>query len=270
MERDAAFDAVAAGYDQEFTDTATGRLQRTQVYQHIKTLVQNPDFQNIIEINCGTGADALWLAQQGKQVLATDISPQMVAQVEQKREQLAPDQQALLKTQCLSATQLKENLSTTQPYDLLLSNFGGLNCLSPEELQNFLTDAAAIVRPGGCLALVIMGRFCWWESLYFLLKGKLKTAVRRLQKEPVSAQLDENTFVKTWYYSPKWVSTRAGDFEQIALHPIGFWLPPSYLDPFFKRRDSLLRRLNWLEQKTGGWSPLAYGADHYLLVLQRS
>ena len=38
-----------------------------------KTFLDNNKL-NILELNCGTGEDALWFAKQGHKVLATDLS----------------------------------------------------------------------------------------------------------------------------------------------------------------------------------------------------
>lgn len=266
MERNHAFDAIADQYDQTFTETLTGRQQRVQVHTHLQQLFQDADIQHVLEVNCGTGVDACWLVQQGKTVLATDISAQMIAAADRKRQRLPKQLQESLQLQQVSANELKPG---EQKYDLLFSNFGGLNCLSPAEIAAFFDNAAQLLRPGGYLIMVIMGRFCWWESLYFSLKGSFYTAFRRLRREPTNAQLDNQTSIPTWYYGPKDLATKGTGFQHHALCPIGFWLPPSYLDPFFQRRPGLFRRLNKLEKKTEKWSWLAYASDHYYLSLKR-
>ena len=79
----------------------------------------------VLEMNCGTGEDALWLAHRGVQVLATDASPAMLRVAESKLAASpgsAPAQLARLAW---------EELGTFEagPFDGVLSNFGGLNCV---------------------------------------------------------------------------------------------------------------------------------------------
>jgi SAM-dependent methyltransferase len=262
-----AFDAIAGSYDDTFTNTAVGRLQRTSVYDLVTPYLKHEQCRRILEINCGSGQDACWLVQQGKTVLATDISAEMIAVAAAKKQQLPTEQQDRLRLQSLSATELS-SLQDEPLFDLIFSNFGGLNCLSPQELVPFLEDAAQLLRPGGHLVMVVMGRFCWWETLYFTLKGAWKKAWRRRKRTATDAPLDENTSIPTWYYSPSDFTTKAPKgLTQKRLNPIGFWVPPSYLDPFFASRPKLLRVLHQLEEKTKRFSGLAGGADHYFLVM---
>ena len=58
------FDREAASYDVDFTYTAVGKLQRKRVYHFLaKSLSEKP--LQVLEINCGTGEDATWLASRG-------------------------------------------------------------------------------------------------------------------------------------------------------------------------------------------------------------
>ena len=74
----APFDTIASIYDDQFTDTRTGYLQRQLVYLHLEKILKQNKPKRILELNCGTGADAIWLTQKGFEVVATDISADMV------------------------------------------------------------------------------------------------------------------------------------------------------------------------------------------------
>ena len=80
-----SFDHIATDYDAQFTNTAVGRLQRAVVQAYLETKTK-PGIA-VLELNCGTGEDAIWLAQKGCTVLATDISSQMVAATAAKVQQ---------------------------------------------------------------------------------------------------------------------------------------------------------------------------------------
>lgn len=260
------FDAIAAGYDRGFTGTAVGRMQRAVVHAFLQDKIGAGTA--VLELNCGTGEDAIWLARHGCRVLATDISPEMVARAAEKARETGLND--LIQTSVLDIRDLAPLPPETQ-YDLILSNFGGLNCLSPEHLKAFGAEILRLLRPGGLFAAVVMGRFCWWESAYFFLKGRPRAAARRWSGGPVPARLDAATEVPTWYYSP-------AEFQQffpsLAVHtiqPVGIWLPPSYLDPWFVRHPGWLRGLRGLDAlekkyRGGRW---AAAADHFLMVLER-
>ncbi len=267
------FDTVAREYDATFSQTAVGSLLRARVWSsfcRIKDLQNNVG--TVLEINCGTGEDAIWLAQQGWKVIATDASPEMIAVAKAKIEASGLTDQAQARICSFTDTsQFQES-----NFDLIFSNFGGLNCVSPSELEALAPVLLQKLKPGGYFIAVVMSRFCWWEMLYFLWKCKPREAFRRLGKKPVNAPLDAQTQVKTWYYSPgafeKWFRDNSksfsGRFKKTNLQPIGLWLPPSYLNPFFEKRPRLLRFLNYLETSLSpAW--MAFAGDHFLICLEK-
>src|SRR5688500_7468319 len=79
----AGFDRVAASYDQDFTQTETGRLQRDQVWQYLEKQLPSSGL-NILELNCGTGEDALYLAGKNNKLTLTDISEVMLELTKKK------------------------------------------------------------------------------------------------------------------------------------------------------------------------------------------
>lgn len=289
-----AFDAVAPTYDSAFSETAVGRLLRARVRDLATRETAGSRPATALELNCGTGEDALWLARQGWQVLATDISPKMVAATNARAisaglgeriraevcatEEIArlhpapgpsPDGRGVVAP--FGAARAETPLPSGEGSGVgwVFSNFGGLNCLSPGALQKLATDLQLFMPSGGIFTGVVMSRFCWWETLYFLLKGKPREAFRRLGKGPVDAPLDEKTTVPAWYYSPaefrRFMALKK--FRIVNVQPAGFWLPPSYLNPFFEKHPRLLQFLNFLEKKcTASWmSPMA---DHFFVCFK--
>lgn len=263
------FDSIAAIYDDQFTHTRTGYLQRQLVYQHLGQLLARSSITRILELNCGTGADAIWLAKKGYHVLATDISTDMIKVAKAKASQL-PDEVKKRLTFKTLAVQGIDQLTKEEPFDLVFSNFGGLNCISPEEMQKLSAQLLKILTPTGNLAFVIMSSFCWWESLYFLAKFNWKQAWRRRSKTAVEAPLAEGITAKTWYYSPREIERLLSpSLLQAKTTPVGFFLPPSYLDPAFKKTPKILDALGELENKISGRKWLAASADHFLIEFQK-
>ena len=263
MNQAPTFSAIAQHYDATFTNTAIGQLQRAVVWAMLEKLV--PEKPHVLEINCGTGTDAVWMAQRGWQVLATDVSPEMVQVAQEKLAQSGLGNNA--KTQVAGFEDIKT--LDAGPFNLIFSNFGGLNCISPQELAALWPVLWSKLNPGGKIIAVVMGRFCCWETLYFLLKTNTRQAFRRQQRRSVTARLNTETVVPTWYFSPKECLRgipMPGKVDKIK--PVGFWLPPSYLDPFFSKYPGLLHMLAFLEKKcTPRWT--AWAADHYLLCVSK-
>jgi len=71
-----AFDAIAERFDERFTPWLSVTAQRRAVRGALESAF--PPGARLIEIGGGTGEDALWLLQRGRQVLLTDPSPLMV------------------------------------------------------------------------------------------------------------------------------------------------------------------------------------------------
>ncbi len=263
-----AFDHVADTYDATFTETLTGSLQRARVYGFLEKWLALSGTKRVLEVNCGTGQDALWLAEKGCEVWATDISAGMV-QVARTKASKSKGQDRV-RFAVMDASDMSQ-LSAEEPFDLIFSNFGGLNCLSPAQLADFGRQAAPLLKDNGQILAVVMGRKCLWETFYFLLKGQWGKALRRRTKGPVMARLSDEASVATWYYSPKeFTQLFAVNFAKKDLLPIGLALPPSYLDPFFRQREKTLSWLNHLEKRLGHWAIWADYADHFLILLNKT
>ena len=120
------FDSYAIHYDDHFTNSLIGKAQREQVRKQLSKVIKS-DVKNILEVNCGTGEDALWFSKKGMKVLATDISEGMIEVAKQKTNEVEFQQ-----LNCLDIGSL-----VPCTYDLIFSNFGGLNCA---------TDISALVQ----------------------------------------------------------------------------------------------------------------------------
>ncbi len=257
----ADFDQAAAGYDATFTNTVIGQLQRALVYDHLAPLLAESGIRSILEINCGTGEDAVWLASQNFKVTATDISQKMIAVAKAKANQ---NNVKFLQADINDLPVYFAN----EKFDLIFSNFGGLNCLSEIQMELFFKNASQLLTEQGKLVLIIMPRNTLWEQGYFLLKGQLNSVFRR-KKDRVVANVDGEKVI-TYYYNPKETLTLADYYFDLKQQkPIGFFVPPSYMEPFFKTKPRFIAMLNAFERKITNYHFLAKYADHYLIAFEK-
>lgn len=260
----ASFDEYASDYDKHFTFSNIGKLQRARVWHYMEDLLVAP--KNILEINCGTGYDALELAKQGHTVTATDASGKMIAIGKARKEQ--ENQKTKLYFEQAGFSELKEKLKG-QKFDLIFSNFGGLNCVNADELKALAADLAGLLTSNGKLFLVIMGRKCKWEKWYFTLKCNRAKALRRISKKGVETTINNSTF-NTWYYSPHEIEKIFEEqFSVEAVYPIGLFIPPSYLENYFAKHTIQLSVLAQLENLFAT-SALSNYADHFAIELNRA
>jgi ubiquinone/menaquinone biosynthesis C-methylase UbiE len=258
-----AFDHITINYDMDFTFSGTGSLQRKRVMEYVEKHILTGKKLNILELNCGTGEDALHFYRKGHSVHATDSSSEMLKIARSKSRETDPD---LLKFTRLSFREIPRDLAPGT-FDLVFSNFGGLNCINLAEFRYLLSSAAAVLKPGGRFVGVIMPRFCVWEILYFAYKLRWKEAFRRNTQGFVTVYMDGYP-IRTWYHSPRQIRGIAGDFRIIAMKPIGIALPPSYLDLYFRTHKRFLRMLDHLERFAGKLKSLAGVSDHFLVDME--
>jgi SAM-dependent methyltransferase len=219
---------------------------------------------DILELNCGTGEDAVLFSEKGFNIVATDVSEEMLKVTQEKVQQYS--MQNKISSHYLDLDSFDDSLFEKK-FDLVFSNFGGLNCINPQSLKKLLERLPAILTPGGRFVAVIMPKFCLWESIYFLMKFQFRNAFRRWTSSSVEANL-QGTLVKTWYFRPSQVKAWSKNFSVIDMKPIGIALPPSFLQTYFSKRRRLLIRLNSLEKRFGNWSSFSGMADHYLIDLK--
>jgi len=249
------FDLAAASYDDQFSNTCIGKEQRRQVWKCIEKYIRL-ETPNVLEINCGTGEDAILWSNKGAKVHATDISEAMINIAKEKHPQID--------FEVLDVNHLDHHSGS---YDLIFSNFGGLNCLSPTQLKAFFQSTKEKLNPDGTLQIVLMGGKCWWDKLFLILKGRWKERNRRNSSEGIPVNV-EGKMVTTWYYSPKEIEQLAmGLFDIESKHPIGLFIPPSFLAKAFERHKIAFSMLKFLD-KFLTFSFLSNRADHYFVSLK--
>ena len=153
------WNAAAATYEQDFSGTTVGKIRREIVWSNLERIFQ-PD-QHILELSCGTGIDAVFLAKLGVQVLACDLSPRMIELAQElcSRERLPhPPEFRVLPTERLSM------LESEGPFDGAFSNFAGLNCV--ENLTQVSMALSRLLKPKARFLLCMMGRFVPLELLW--------------------------------------------------------------------------------------------------------
>jgi SAM-dependent methyltransferase len=249
-----AFDALAADYDQTFTHTDLGRRLRSLVWDRLDDIVHAGD--RVLELSCGTGEDAVHLASLGASVLATDIAPAMVEVTRAKA--IAA---GVVATARLLA--MEEVGTLDDVFDVVVSNFGGLNCV--DDVAAFGRNLAAVVRPGGAVVLVVMGPYVPWEWAWYLAHRQPGKAVRRLRRS-----VEWNGIAIRYPNVRQLRRAMAPQFELRDVRPIGVALPPSYIGSWLDRRPRLARALDKVERRAAGVPGTAWLGDHYLAEFVRT
>ncbi len=152
---------AAEKYDQAFTGTLVGKMWRDAVWQELDARFQPGS--RVLELNCGTGVDAVHLAQSGVSVVACDISSRMICFARENA--MARSLHERLDFRVLATEQLAA-LEAGVMFDGAFSNFSGLNCV--HDLAQVARGLASVLTPGSPLFLCMLGRFAPWEKLWYL------------------------------------------------------------------------------------------------------
>jgi SAM-dependent methyltransferase len=253
-----AFDALASSYDDTFSRGVLGRRLRRRVWRHLDRAFDSGD--HVLDVGCGTGEDALHLAERGVAVMAVDPSPAMVSAAAAKVR--AQGLENLVEVRELAAERI-QSLGPEPPFDGVLANFGVLNCV--EDLDALAPQLAARTRHGARIFLCVMGPLVPWEWIWYLAKGQPGAAFRRLDPE---GTVWRGTRVRY----PTIGSVRrafAASFRQVGVSGLGVLLPPTYAESCARRWPELVARVDEVEQALEWAPPLPWLADHFLLELVR-
>jgi SAM-dependent methyltransferase len=251
----APFDQVAASYDADFSNRRLGRMLRQRVWAVLGNQFRSD--MHILELGCGTGEDAVWLAQHGLRVVATDVSLGMLSVSTAKvRAANLNDRVELVRVDA-------NEFSFDQQVDGVFANFGVLNCVA--DLPTLALHLADNLPAGAPLVAVVMGPFCAWETLWYGLHGDVARAFRRTRRGALASV--GSASLPVWYPSIQTLrSAFEPDFAVRSCRGLGALLPPSYLAGLVDR----FPRLFTMAARLDGRMPFGpWWADHYVAVFER-
>lgn len=255
----AAFSKQSFHFDEDDFSNPILQAWRQRIYAHVDRFIKPQS--RILELNCGTGIDAIRFASQGHTIHATDISGGMISQLKQK-----------ISLQTLQNKITVEQLPFDQldqlngKFDYVFSNFGGLNCI--DDLKKVTQHLSPLLNHGALITWVIMPRITPWEWTW-LLKAKFKDAFRRLNKNGVNAHL-EGEFFKTYYFSLNEICESLGPpFQLIRSEALGVFSPPPAAMSFVKRFSFLSSTLNRIDRSLARVFPFNRWGDHIIITFQK-
>lgn len=265
-----AFDAVASGYDATYGQNANQVMDLLRS-QNLELLQRTfaPE-SRLLEIGCGTGDEAIYLARLGYQVTATDISPGMVAMTWKKA--LAAGLSNRISVAALAAAQLGALYQQT-PFDGAFASFGSLNC--EPDLDGLAANLATLLKPGACFVFSVMARFNPFEMAWFLAHARPAKGVRRLrtgwQQATIFSGDTVQAIVPIRYLPVAGLRDAFQPFftlEKTAC--LGLFVPPPSLDSLYRRHQHLWDRLLRFEGQLRGRWPWRTMGDHIVLVMRKS
>jgi ubiquinone/menaquinone biosynthesis C-methylase UbiE len=253
-----AFSRQSEVFDQLYAENTIVSYKRQRVRKHVLQYLRKSG--NILELNSGTGEDALFFAKMGHQVHATDLSEGMQQRLMEK---VALNRLGhMVSNELCSFTELNQ-LGDKGPYDHIFSNFAGLNCTS--ELDKVLSSLSPLLKPAGVVTMVILPPFCLWEVL-LLFKGKFRTAFRRFFSKNGRKAHVKGTYFSCWYYQPSYVINHMKDsYDLLSVEGLCTLVPPSYIEHFAEKHPAAYRFLKKAEDRLRYSWPWKYIGDYYII-----
>lgn len=173
-----AWEAVGGGYDQAFGSSFTAIA---------RTALQHADVQpgmRLLDVAAGSGALSIPAAELGAQVLATDLSPGMLALLHRRAHEAGV---AGIQTAVMDGTALDVD---DQSFERVCSQFGVM--LFPDTDRG-LAEMVRVTAPGGIGVVVIFGRpdlvtpiLLVTQALHAVLDQVDEPPATRLQTDPMS------------------------------------------------------------------------------------
>ena len=229
------FDNLAWRYDDLFSCSRIG-TQRGAVWEVLADTFLPGDA--ILVLNCRTREDAIFLAMLDVSVVACDAADGMI--------HAGRNHGAL--------------------FDGALANFSGLNAIAG--LNQTARDLPTLVTMGAPIIVCLSSRFCFSETLWFLLHGKFRKAFRR-SSGIATVRVGERT-VKIHYPALREVRKLfSPSFVMRSCTGIGIVVPPSYLEPVFRKHPRVLGLLCRIDRGISHLPLFRTIGDHMLLCFER-
>lgn len=216
-----------------------------------------PPGSHLLDIGCGTGDDAVYLAKLGYKVTAIDVSAGMLDIAAKKVKINAVDK--LVQFMQLDA----EDICTLGKgvFDGAYSDFNALNHIN--SLRNFSHSLSEVLKPGADFYGVMLGRLSVSEVFSYMLMLRPRVSVQKL----FSRGKDFPSYIKLCFPS-RVRKIFAENFKLTGIRGFGLFVPPDqfYNDKKFLKFFSGAARIETFF--TGVW-PFYNFCDHYLLEFRK-
>lgn len=257
------YETVSDYYDEDanlgFEDRAQSNPGLERIRNAFRSYIEKVDFEKALEIGCGPGFDAEWLAGKysERSVVASDVSKQM-CDLSEKR--LRPFSNA-------KVMQVSDaDLGTFEPssFGLVYVFFGALNTV--DNLQSSANKIYDVLEPGGHAVLTFVNKWYLREMVVQLLKLRFRSAMARIRK--IWGGYSTSRFLPSTCYSPSDVRAAFSKFEEKDHQGYSILFPAWYNYGKFAANPEKAERLWELDERINR-TPFWKFGEYTLFVLRK-
>jgi len=251
-----AYDAAAPDYDRQVQGDGWMRNLLWDLYARLFSAGQT-----VLDLGCGTGIDAVFLAQRGIRVMGIDASPAMIARSRAKL--AAADLADLVNLRVMDIARIGSLPQAS--FDGIICAFAALS--TTRELDEVAASVARLLAPRGMLVVHLLNRWSLWEWLGLLRSGRFGAA-RRLGRNPVRNFIIGGRTVPHYLYHPGATYARffQSGFALRRAYGIGILRPPHTAH---RIPSVMISALDRLERPLRGLWPFRDWGRFFVLELER-
>lgn len=259
-----AFDSAAEEYDFTISQNFINRWIRQKSITELLKLTNQEDI--LLEIGCGTGTEAVAVAGEVSEIIATDISEQMIRILEMKVS--AKGLKGRIVPFKVRASEISKVASVLgdRKVGVAYSFNGALNC--EPELERFPSELSKIMREGAFFVCSVRNTLCLSEAvLHGLALQFAKMAPRK--KQPLMVSVGGRDIPSMYYSASEFVRLFSSHFELRRLIGLPAILPPAYLSDRYVRVRNIVGFVERIENVISSRFPFNRFGDQSLFVFQK-